>query len=442
MLYRFLEYVYLADYQKRLAKMICSLKIMYELCIRGSAMIIGWRESAIAGLSVCAALVLLLVPLELRGNPANAVPTSFVATEGTHFVLDGKPLYVAGVNNHYLTFGSPSEVLRVLDDAAAMKSNVVRTFLQPVIGSPQGDNPKTIWDWRQRAYSSALGVHGNYMVYWDTSRNAMGINEGPNGLQKLDFLVKEARNRDLKLIIALVDFWAWTGGAQQMRAWYGSEDKFTFFFQDPRTKEDYKTLVRTILLRRNTLTGVLYKDDPTIFAWDLINEGNAIPQELRLSWTREMSAFVKSIDSNHMVTSGHANVDTLVDIDIPTIDFATWHGYPLYYKWTVDDMDKRITQYCGIAARVGKPVILEEFGYARSNPDVADAYRQWITSIYRNPDCAGWVVWRLVSLQDDLRFPRDGLEQFDIHRDVGPLWPVLRDGAQQMLQKGEANEKK
>lgn len=386
----------------------------------------------------CVVLILLLAPLEVRADPGKAVPTGFVGAEGTHFVLDGKPLFIAGINNHYLTFGSQSEVTRVLDDAVAMRANVVRTFLQPVIGSPQGDTPKTIWNWRKRTYSSEMGVHGNYMVYWDTSLNAMGINEGPNGLQKLDFLVNEARKRDLKLIIALVDFWAWSGGAQQMRAWYGSEDKFTFFFQDPRTKDDYKTLVRTVLLRKNTITGVRYKDDPTIFAWDLINEGNAIPQELRLSWTREMAAYVKSIDSNHILTSGHANIDTLLDINIPGIDFATWHGYPLYYKWTVDDMDKRIDEYCAIAARAKKPVILEEFGYPRSEPDAADAYRKWVTSIYRNPNCAGWVVWRLVSLQDDLRFPIDPLVQFDIRRDVGPLWTILRDGAQQMHEKGEA----
>lgn len=45
---------------------------------------------------------------------------------------------MAGVNNHYLTFGSSAEVTRVLDDATAMGANVVRTFLQPVIGSLDG----------------------------------------------------------------------------------------------------------------------------------------------------------------------------------------------------------------------------------------------------------------------------------------------------------------
>jgi mannan endo-1,4-beta-mannosidase len=354
----------------------------------------------------------------------------FVGREGTHFVLDGKPFFVAGVNNHYLTFGSQSEVVRVLDDAVAMGANVVRTFIQPVIGSPTGSVPPTIWDWRQRAYSSDLGVHGTYLVYWDASRNAMALNDGPNGLEKLDFLVDEARKRNLKLIIAFLDFWDFTGGAQQMRAWYGSEDKHTFFFQDERTKDNYKSLVRSILTRLNTVTGTVYRDDPTIFAWELMNEPYIEPKTLLFSWIGEMSSYVKSLDRKHMVTSGQANVDNhLSDITIPSIDFATWHGYPIYYNQTVNDMDKLIVDYCRIAAEAKKPVLLEEFGYARSNPDQAAAYSQWISTIDKNPDCAGWLVWRLVSPQDDLRYPKDEHDQFDVHNDGGPLWNALRAGA-------------
>ena len=34
----------------------------------------------------------------------------------------------------------------------------------------------------------------------------------------------------------------------------------------------FKTYVKNIINRRNTITGVLYRDDPTIMAWDLANE--------------------------------------------------------------------------------------------------------------------------------------------------------------------------
>ena len=37
-------------------------------------------------------------------------------------------------------------------------------------------------------------------------------------------------------------------------------------------RDAFKDYVKAILTRRNSITGVLYKDDPTIMAWDLANE--------------------------------------------------------------------------------------------------------------------------------------------------------------------------
>lgn len=40
---------------------------------------------------------------------------------------------------------------------------------------------------------------------------------------------------------------------------------------------NFKHLVwQTVLTRRNTYTGIQYRDDPTIFAWELINEPRCI----------------------------------------------------------------------------------------------------------------------------------------------------------------------
>ncbi|TIV09427.1 MAG: beta-mannosidase, partial [Mesorhizobium sp.] len=213
--------------------------------------------------------------------------------------------------------------------------NVVRIFLQPVIGSLDGSVP-TIWDWRLEGDASNLAVKGTYLLYWDPSQNSMAINDGANGMQKVDFLIAEAGKRHLRLIIAFLDFWAYTGGAQQMRAWYGSRDESTFFFNDPRTKRDYRTWARYVVQHVNRLTGLAYRDDPTIMAWELINEGNAESLALRLAWTTEMSAYVKSLDSNHLVSSGNANIldPKVADLTIPTIDFGTWHGYPVYDNLT------------------------------------------------------------------------------------------------------------
>jgi mannan endo-1,4-beta-mannosidase len=367
---------------------------------------------------------LLFVSVPAAGRQSE---TPFVKTSGTMFTLDGGPFFVTGVNNHYLTFASKNEVTRVLDDAVAMGANVVRVILQPVIGSRDGSVP-TVWNWRNPAAdASNLGVGHADLLYWDSKKNAMAVDDGPNGMQKVDFLVARAGERHLKLIIAFLDFWDYTGGAQQMRAWYGSTDKSTFFFSDPRTKRDYRAWVEHVVRRLNPLTGLAYRDDPTIMAWELMNEGNAQPESLRMDWTAEMSAYVKSLDPNHLVSSGNANVEPkLADLTIPTLDFGTWHGYPLYFGLTTSQFDKTITEYCQIAGLVRKPVLLEEFGYARSNRDSAEAYAGWLDTLARDPDCGGWLVWRLVSLQDHGRYPLDEHDQFDIHNDASPIWNVLK----------------
>ncbi|HEX5452746.1 MAG TPA: cellulase family glycosylhydrolase [Stellaceae bacterium] len=357
---------------------------------------------------------------------AAAAPDNFVKASGVNFTLAGKPFFITGVNNHYLTFGSRAEVDRVLDDAVAMGANVVRVILQPVIGSLDGSVP-TIWDWNSRADSSDLGVHGNYLIYWDSATGKMAIHDGPHGMQRVDYLVAAAKQRHLKLLIAFLDFWSYTGGAQQMRAWYGSSNKNTFFFSDSRTKRDYKDWVHYVVNRRNVYTGLRYKDDPTIMGWDLMNEPNGEPAGLLRQWTAEMSAYVKSQDPNHLVSSGLANVNQrLSDLTIPSIDFGTWHGYPLYYELTVDQFNRLIGDFCGIAAADGKPVLLEEFGYARSNPDQVAAYAKWLNTMREDRDCAGWVVWRLVARQDNGKYPKDEHDQFDIHNDGSPIWKLLK----------------
>ena len=63
-----------------------------------------------------------------------------------------------------------------------------------------------------------------------------------------------------------------------MGAWYGIPEKSSAYFTDPRTKQDYKLWVSHVLERQNSRTGLRYRDDPTIMAWELMNEPNAEPE--------------------------------------------------------------------------------------------------------------------------------------------------------------------
>jgi mannan endo-1,4-beta-mannosidase len=120
----------------------------------------------------------------------------FIERAGTRFILNGKPFFVAGVNNHYLTFGSRTEVMRALDDAVSLGANVVRTFLEPVIGSRDGSTP-TIWNSHERGNTSDLNVRNTY--HWDGAHQKIAVNDGPDGMQRVDFLIAEAKKRNLRL---------------------------------------------------------------------------------------------------------------------------------------------------------------------------------------------------------------------------------------------------
>jgi mannan endo-1,4-beta-mannosidase len=179
------------------------------------------------------------------------------------------------------------------------------------------------------------------------------INEGLDGIEKIDFIIAEPKKRHINLIIAFLDFWDYTGGAQQMRSWYGNTDINTSFFKDPRTKRDYKQWVDYVVNRLNPKTKLHYRDDPTIMACELMNEPNAKPTELRQEWTAEMSAYVKKLDSNHLVGTGHANADWRhfdfnTDLAVDTVDYGTWHGYPKYFQITADQMNNLIPHYCAL----------------------------------------------------------------------------------------------
>ena len=383
-------------------------------------------------IAIALAIVAMSAGLD-DARAAGAPPAGFVGVEGTAFVLDGQVFRVAGANNHYLAFGSRDEIIRVLDSAKAMGVNVVRTFLQPVVGSLDGKVP-TIWNWRSDAESSAMGAKGRHVLYWDAAARKMAFDDGPDGLGRFDFVVNEARKRDIRLIVSFLDFWGYGGGAQQMSAWYGSKDKYTFFASDPRTKRDYQDWVRHVLSRVNTMTGRAYRDEPTIMAWDLMNEPDIHPIPLMIEWVSEMSAFIKNLDQNHLVASGRASMrEPFAELDVPTVDFGTWHGYPSYEGMSHTDFEALAVRNCALGKEYGKPILLEEFGVSRTDPDQAQTYHKLLAAMRAEETCPGWVVWRLVARQDSGRFPADSYDGFDVEDDGSPIWEILKGEAHALV---------
>ena len=95
-------------------------------------------------------------------------------------------------------------------------------------------------------------------------------------LQGLDFVVSHAKSYGIKLILSFVNNYKDYGGRAQYVQWgrgagqnIMSDDDF---YTNPTVKGYYKNHVKTVMTRVNSISGIAYKDDPTIFSWELINE--------------------------------------------------------------------------------------------------------------------------------------------------------------------------
>jgi len=375
--------------------------------------------------------------LKISSNPnessVQGISNDFVKYSNTAFTYLGKPYRVAGTNNHYIAWASHQEVDNVLNDAKAMNLNVVRTFASVVRGSidnPTSNSKSTIWNWNTYGDPSNMGMEGTYFMYWNNTTNAPAYNDGPDGLQKMDYLIYKAKSLNIKLQIALIDFWGYTGGLQQIGSWYGGTDatKYHFVFDNPNVKQAYKNWVSHLLNHVNSYNGIAYKDEPAIFGWDLANEPAADSKPLLRSWVTEMSSFVKSIDKNHLLASGsegfingQSGGDPSGELNIPTIDFGTWHIYPAYAKVTPAQVVDLVKLHCDIAKNAQKPVLWEEFGYGFNHADQPEVYASWTNAVINNSDCAGYTFWRLVSKENNGKYPRDNGEKFDLNIDSGPV---------------------
>src|SRR5690625_5843239 len=82
-----------------------------------------------------------------------------------------------------------------------------------------------------------------------------------------------------------------------------------FFLNHPDTQQWFKDYISMLLNRVNTATGIAYKDEPAIFAWQIMNEGRnpgEDPMILR-NWYAGMARYIKSIAPNHMRSEEHTS---------------------------------------------------------------------------------------------------------------------------------------
>jgi mannan endo-1,4-beta-mannosidase len=122
------------------------------------------------------------------------------------------------------------------------------------------------------------------------------INTGANGLQKLDTVVAAAEKYNIKLIIPFVNYWADFGGMQKYTGFYGVGQ--TAWYTNSNCQTQYRKYISAVVSR--------YKSSTSIFAWELANEPRCpgCATSVITQWATSASAYIKSLDSAHMVAIG------------------------------------------------------------------------------------------------------------------------------------------
>ncbi len=339
------------------------------------------RRDAIG--SIGAALGLTTLPAAIRPRR----PAGLVSVTGMRFELGGGPYRYMGTNMWYgaylgadTDYGNRDRLRRELDRLGELGVDNVRVMCGSEASPLKGAVTPTFRDRSTRFNKPLLGG--------------------------LDYLLVELRRRDMRAVMCINNFWEWSGGMQAYLYWangghYVDENDpaapwpaysdFTAqFYANTRAVAMADDYVRAIVGRINSITGARYVEDPAIMAWQLANEPR--PGETAAkgylpayaAWIRSTARLIKSIDPHHLVSTGGEGVigclgseGCLTLATPPEIDYMSIHIWPKNFGWiNVKDLAgsraagqaksrSYIDQHIKLATKLGRPLVLEEFGYPR-----------------------------------------------------------------------------
>jgi len=337
---------------------------------------------------VFVALVLLSVLVTAPAFAATARPRSpFVAVKSKQFYLNGRPLYYVGTNYWYgsllgLEKDGRRGVGRLRKELDFLKANGVTNL-------------------RLMAGAEGVGMINGVTRVGPPLQPRQGEFD-EKVLDGLDLVLDEMSKRGLKAVVFLSNNWEWSGGFQQYLDWNGLvpegmrarklnwdelRDIVSLFYGCEPCKAGYDKQVSLILGRTNRYNKRKYTEDPTIMAWELANE----PRPMRPAaadayrrWVAGAAANIKARDGNHLVTIGHEGYIGTEDLKLyeeihadKNVDYLTIHVWPKNWGWfkgqavgegfanVVEKTLSYINQHLPVAERLGKPLVVEEFGLPR-----------------------------------------------------------------------------
>lgn len=204
----------------------------------------------------------------------------------------------------------------------------------------------------------------------------------------MDTMLALAAEYKIRIIIPFVNNWEWMGGRPNYADFRGKDkDKF---WTDKQLIKDFKKTIKYVLNRTNTITGIKYKDDKTIMAWE---SGNELQNPAK--WAIDIARYVKSIDKNHLFMDGFFAIHGANDypstfvqqysIDEPAIDMISTHHYEPASRKMIYDLKKTVEIVGG-----KKPLMIGEFGFIGTS-----GIQEVLDYIISEKALCGALIWSL-----------------------------------------------
>lgn len=168
----------------------------------------------------------------------------------------------------------------------------------------------------------------------------------------LDNMMAIAAKHGIRVIIPLMDNWPWMGGRAEYAGFRGKEKDE--FWTDRELRDDFKKTISYLINRTNTITGIRYKDDKALLAWETGNELTSTPE-----WAADIAAYIKGLDSNHLIIDGiHSNRLRESSLNDPNISLVTTHHYEQDPGMMASNIRANMEM-----SRGKKPYFVGEFGF-------------------------------------------------------------------------------
>lgn len=228
--------------------------------------------------------------------------------------------------------------------------------------------------------------------------------------RRIDKMLELCNRYGLRVILCLVKENKYWGGTSAFAALHGGGNYYT----DADVREAFRKLLSDFANRINYYTGVAYKDDKAILAWEF---GNEVPNN-EVAWIDEMATYMKRIDPNHLIVdprraNGVEQMATIVDDVLnrcKNVDFVKTRQYP-NYRGTVDEL-------WGICK--GKlPLIIDEF-------QQMDEFEKTLNRVITT-GTSGALLWSLMKHQ--YKGGIGGHALFHSYSWGGSRWPGFNSGA-------------